>query len=129
MKLCTVTIAVALAGVAGTALAGNTTPTQPVTESSVVAECLRPGQPANSACDGLYARIDSAFSPRQIMTIKAWNASHPQFLFTRIESMHQRFDAVLRHYVAQQNTPAARTRVGEMFTGRGSHPARHAGST
>ncbi len=103
MKLHTIPISIVLAAIAGAAMAGNPgQSTQPVTQAPVIAECPQPHLAQGIPCNDLDELVRANFTPREINTVLAWKASHPQFLFDEIYELHERYEAVLQEYMAAQ---------------------------
>lgn len=108
MKLSAIVTAVAFAGIIGVATAGNAaqaaqaSAVKPLTVSQVSARCMRSDRMPNHDCDALYGLIRANFTPREVRTIVAWQASHPEFLFTEMLALRERYVAVLQEYAAAQ---------------------------
>lgn len=112
MKLSAIVTAVALAGIAGVAVAGNAAQTpRPLTASQVSARCMRPGQAPTHACDALYRLIRANFTPRELNAIATWEASHPEYLFTDMLALRERYIAVLQRYASTRQADAAKVAV------------------
>lgn len=105
MKLSAISIAVIVAGVVGTASAGQP-PTEtlaPVRVSAPAATaCVPPTDVAGHACDAFDQMLRANFSSREIGMLFGNQTSYPENLTGGIERVQRRYQALLQEYVAQQ---------------------------
>lgn len=114
MKLSAISIAVVIAGVLGTASAGQppseTLPT--VNVSAPAAACVPPTDVAGHACDAFDQMVRANFSTREIGMLFGNQTSYPEHLTGGIDRLQRRYQAVLHDYaIAQQAANAAAVAV------------------
>ncbi len=100
MRLHALTIAMALAGFAGTAAAGNGQTMAPVyVSASDFAACTPPN--SSAACAGLHDWIRASFSGREIGMLFGARTSYPESLTGGVDRLQARYRALVQEYVAR----------------------------
>lgn len=104
MKLSAISIAIALAGIAGGASAAGQDQSMPtiVVSGAPVAECTPPNDSTGHRCDAFNQLIRANFSDREIGMLFGYRTSYPEYLTGGIDRLQRRYQAVLREYVAAQ---------------------------
>lgn len=104
MKLSAISIAIVLAGIAGTAFAAGQDKTmQSVTVvGAPAAECAPPNDQTGHACDAFNQLIRSNFTPREIGMLFGASTSYPEHVTGGIDRLQRRYQAVVQEYVAAQ---------------------------
>lgn len=100
MKLHAFAIAIVFAGIAGTAVAGNTQQALPrVSVSGVDLSACTP--PADApACDNFHRFIRANFSDREIGMLFGARTSYPEYLSGGYDRVRQRYVLLVQEYVA-----------------------------
>lgn len=94
-----ITIAIAIAGIAGTAAAGDRRVLPPVVVSaSDLSGCAPPT--AAAACENFHYWIRANFSEREIGMLFGARTSYPEYLTGGVERLHERFQTLVQEYVA-----------------------------
>lgn len=100
MKLLATTIAIAIAGSTGAAVAGDGQTMAPVYVSAAdFAACTPPN--SSVACAGLHDWIRANFSKRELGMLFGARTSYPESLTGGIDRLQARYHALVREYVAQ----------------------------
>ena len=102
MKLRTISIAIALASIAGVAsAAGQNTVMQGITVSAApVSECVPPNDATAHACDAFNQLVRANFSPREIGMLFGYQTSYPESLTGGTDRLQRRYQAVITQYMA-----------------------------
>lgn len=105
MKMPTISfaIAIAIAGVAGTAVAGNQATLPPLQVSaSEVWSCEPPADAPN--CGNFHRWLLANFSEREIGMLFGTPSSYPEYLSGGLKTLHRRYERkVLHEYLAARN--------------------------
>lgn len=111
MKLNAIITAVALAGFASAAFAGNQSRLmQPVTVMGTpIAACTPPSDVLGHACDDYARFVRANFTPREIGMLFGYRSSYPEYLSGGIDSLHVRYQSLLQQYLAAQQGSAVGT--------------------
>lgn len=109
MKLSAISIAIVIAGIAGTAYAaGQSNSLSPiVVPGAPVAECTPPNDTTGHACDAFNQMLRANFSPREIGMLFGASTPYPEYVTGGVDRLQRRYQAVVQEYVAAQ--PAAST--------------------
>ncbi len=100
MKLLATTIAIAIAGSTGAAVAGDGQTMAPVYVSAAdVAACTPPNSAA--VCAGLHNMIRANFSARELGMLFGASTPYPEYLTGGVDRLQARYHALVREYVAQ----------------------------
>jgi hypothetical protein len=107
MKLHALITAIAIAGFAGAATAGNPQAQLPALNVSAadVSGCTPPADAP--ACENFHRWIRANFSQREIGMLFGMRTSYPEYLTGGIDQLTRRYQARLREYVAAQNAGSA----------------------
>jgi hypothetical protein len=103
-KLSAISIAIVIAGIAGTAFAAGQGKTmQPVTVTGApAAECAPPNVHTGHACEGFNQLVRAHFTPREIGMLFGAGTSYPEYVTAGIDRLQRRCQAVLQEYLAAQ---------------------------
>ena len=101
MKLNAIPLAIILAGLAGSAVAGNQQDLPPVNVSAAVSLSCEPPSDA-SACENFHRWIRANFSRREIGMLFGTRTNYPEEQTGGIDRLHTRYEALLHEYVAAQ---------------------------
>lgn len=106
MKLSAISIAIVIAGMAGSAFAaGQDEIMPPVTVvGAPAAECAPPNDHTGHACDAFNQLVRANFTPREIGMLFGNASSYPELLTGGIERLQRRYQAVLQEYMAAQQS-------------------------
>lgn len=105
MKLSAISIAIAFAGFAGVAFAGQSggTTLMPVTvSSSAWSECTPPNDTSGHACDAFNQLVRTNFSTREIGMLFGAATSYPEYRNGGIDRLQRRYQVVMQQYLAAQ---------------------------
>lgn len=105
MKTHAIAIAIGLAGLAGTANAGNQREVPPVQVNAVnFTACTPPDDNLTPACESLHRFIRANFSPREIGMLFGFQSSYPDYLTGGIDALRNRYRERLQEFIVTQNT-------------------------
>lgn len=110
MKLSAIYIAIAMAGFAGVAVAGQPHQTMQTVDvsSKALAECAPPNDTTGHACDAFNQLIRANFTRREIGMLFGASTAYPEYLTGGIDRLQLRYQAVVQEYlVAQQEASTA----------------------
>jgi hypothetical protein len=99
MKLNAISLAIILAGFAGSAVAGSQRDLPPVHVSAAASLSCEPPSDA-IACESFHQWIRANFSQREIGMLFGARTNYPENLTGGIELLHQRYESALQEYVA-----------------------------
>ncbi len=99
MKLHVIHVAIVLAGVAGSAVAGNQQAFPRVNVSAAPSLTCEPPSDV-PACEHFHRWIRANFSEREIGMLFGARTNYPENLTGGIEHLHGRYQALLQEYVA-----------------------------
>lgn len=104
MKLSAISVAIVLAGIAGTAFAANPgrTLNPVVVSASGSGECTPPNDTTGHACDAFNEMLRANFSTREIGMLFGYSTSYPESLTGGIDRLQRRYQAAVQQYVAAQ---------------------------
>lgn len=103
MKLSAVSIAIILAGIAGTAAAGNADTLAPVDVSgTAIAQCVPPDDAGGSACDRFHDLIRANFTRREIGMLFGARSSYPENRVGGFDRVQRRYQALVQAYLTAQ---------------------------
>jgi len=104
MKLSAISIAIVIAGIAGTAFAAGQGKTmQSVTVMGApAAECAPPNDHTGHACDAFNQLVRANFTRREIGMLFGASTSYPEYVTGGVDRLQRRYQAVLQEYVAAQ---------------------------
>ena len=105
MKLSAISFAIAFAGFAGVAFAGQPgqTTLSSVTVSSLgLSGCAPPNDTAGHACDAFNQMIRAKFSRREIGMLFGASTSYPEHVTGGIDRLQRRYQVVMQEYLAAQ---------------------------
>ncbi len=98
----TITVAMVLAGFAGSALAGSDQTLAPVYVSAAdIATCTPPAY--ELACENFHRMIRANLTVREIGMLFGASSSYPESLSGGVERARRRYDGLVHEYLAEQS--------------------------
>lgn len=104
MNFRAISVAIVLAGLAGTAVAagqGRTMQSVTVTGTPVSA-CTPPNDSSRHACDAYNQMLRANFSAREIGMLFGYQTAYPESLAGGVDRLQHRYQVVLQEFVAAQ---------------------------